>query len=159
MKKIIFIMIAAWLMVFGFGINSMAQIQDGEIEYFQSVYGMDKKLMVSEFLQINPTDPFWTIYDEYEVKRKDLGQTRFDLLNRYVENYDKLGDADYDEIVRQMIALRKNTDKLIEDYYKKVKKSNGSKVAAQFFQLEEYFISEIRAGIMEGIPYIGEFDK
>ena len=106
MKKITLIMIAAWLMVFGFGINSMAQIQDGEIDYFQSVYGMDKKLMVSEFLQINPTDPFWTIYDEYEVKRKDLGQTRFDLLNRYVENYDKLVDADYDEIVRQMIALR-----------------------------------------------------
>jgi len=32
-------------------------------------------------------------------------------------------------------------------------------VAAQFFQLESYFMSQIRATIMEEIPYIGEFDK
>jgi hypothetical protein len=159
MKKTSLSISVLLLLILGSTEALMAQVQEGEVEFFQSAYGMEKKLVVSEFLQINPTDPFWGIYDEYEEKRKGLGQKRFDLLNKYVENYSTLENDDYDEIVLQMISLRKSTDKLIDDYYKKVKKSNGSKVAAQFFQIEEYFLSEIRAGIMEGIPYIGEFDR
>jgi hypothetical protein len=58
-----------------------------------------------------------------------------------------------------MIALRKKTDKLMDQYYKKIKKASGSKVAAQFFQLEGYFLTQIRAAIFEEIPYIGEFDN
>ena len=55
--------------------------------------------------------------------------------------------------------LRKSTDKLTDVYYKKIKKVSGSKIAAEFFQLENYFASQIRAIIMEEIPYIGDFDK
>jgi hypothetical protein len=47
----------------------------------------------------------------------------------------------------------------MDQYYKKIKKASGSKVAAQFFQLEGYFLTQIRAAIFEEIPYIGEFDN
>jgi len=99
------------------------------------------------------------LYDQYETKRKELGKERLIVLSDYVENYDNLADAKYDEVVASMISLRKSNDKLIDTYYKKIKKASGSKIAAQFFQLENYFLSEIRSAIMEEIPYIGEFDK
>ena len=99
------------------------------------------------------------MYDAYEIERKELGKKRIAALKEYVENYDQLNDEKYDELVATMISLRKSNDKLTDTYYKKIKKVSGSKIAAQFFQLEAYFLSEIRTTIMEGIPYIGEFDK
>ena len=88
-----------------------------------------------------------------------MGKKRVAVLVDYAENYDNLNDEKYDEIIANMISLRKSHDKLSDSYYKKIKKASGSKVAAQFFQLEAYFLSQIRATIMQEIPYIGEFDN
>jgi hypothetical protein len=159
MKKSTFIFISLVLLGMIFGSSSYAQSSNEETDFFQSIFGMAKKEVVADFLQIESTNPFWTLYDEYETKRKDLGKKRLDVLMDYAENYDQLNDAKYDEIIASMISLRKSTDKLTDDYYKKIKKVSGSKVAAQFFQIEGYFLSQIRATIMEEIPYIGEFDK
>lgn len=147
------------LAAFVLGQNLNAQSAKEELELYQSVFGMEKKVIVAEFLKLKSDDAFWTIYDEYETERKALGKKRVDVLNEYAENYDALNNEKYDEIIANMISLRKSTDKLVDTYYKKIKKASGSKVAAQFFQLEAYFVSAIRLTIMEGIPYIGEFDK
>ena len=135
-----------------------AQSNKEEVDFYQSIFGMEKKAIVADFLQLGPNDPFWALYDEYETSRKELGKERINVLDNYVNNYDNLDELQYDEIIKSMISLRDGNDKLIDTYYKKVKKISGSKIAAQFFQIEAYFISEIRASIMEGIPYIGEFD-
>lgn len=136
-----------------------AQSNKEETEFMQSIFGMEKKAIVAEFLKIENTNPFWVLYDEYETKRKELGKKRIEVLSDYVENYDNLSDVKYDEVVANMISLRKSNDKLIDTYYKKIKKASGSKIAGQFFQLENYFLSEIRSAVMQEIPYIGEFDK
>jgi F0F1-type ATP synthase delta subunit len=159
MKKNILIFFSAMLLAMTFVQTTNAQSNKEETEFMQSIFGMEKKAIVAEFLKLESTNPFWVLYDEYETKRKELGKERINTLTNYVDNYDNLADDKYDEVVASMISLRKSNDKLIDTYYKKIKKASGSKVAAQFFQLENYFLSEIRSAIMEEIPYIGEFDK
>jgi hypothetical protein len=159
MKKNILIFFGAILMAMAFAQTSNAQSNKEETEFMQSIFGMEKKAIVAEFLKIDSSNPFWVLYDEYETKRKELGKERLNVLSAYVENYDNLADDKYDEVVASMISLRKSNDKLVDSYYKKIKKASGAKIAAQFFQLENYFLSEIRSSVMEGIPYIGEFDK
>jgi hypothetical protein len=159
MKKITLFFISSILLTMFFGQRLNAQSNKEEIELYQSVFGMEKKAVVADFLKLENTSPFWAIYDEYETARKALGKDRLNALEDYVANYDKMDDLKYDEVIKSMISLRKDTDKLIDTYYKKVKKACGSKTAAQFFQLEAYFLSVIRLKIMDGIPYIGEFDK
>jgi len=159
MKKNIFAFVCALLMVFTFGETSKAQSAKEETDLIQAIFGMEKKAVVADFLKIEDSNPFWALYDEYETKRKELGKERWAELTDYAENYDQLTDAKYDAVIATMISLRKSNDKLTDTYYKKIKKVSGSKVAAQFFQLEAYFLSQIRATIMEEIPYIGEFDK
>ncbi|WP_194776241.1 hypothetical protein [Pararhodonellum marinum] len=139
--------------------NVQAQTNKEELDFIQSIFGMEKKQAVAEFLNISPGDPFWEIYDQYETERKALGKERIEAINQYAEKYTTMQDADYDQVVSTMISLKKRNDKLIEGYYKKVKKASGSKVATQFFQIEEYILSEIRASLMEAIPFIGEFEK
>jgi hypothetical protein len=159
MKKNILIFFGAMLLAMTFVQTTNAQSNKEETEFMQSIFGMEKKAIVAEFLKLESTNPFWVLYDEYETKRKELGKERINTLTNYVENYDNLADDKYDDVVASMISLRKSNDKLVDTYYKKIKKASGSKIAAQFFQLENYFLSEIRSAVMEEIPYIGEFDK
>lgn len=158
MRKNLLVLASALLMIFAFAETSKAQSAKEETDFIQSIFGMEKKAVVADFLQIENSNPFWALYDEYETERKELGVKRWDALINYAENYDELTDDNYDEIIATMISLRKSNDKLADKYYKKIKKVSGAKVAAQFFQLEAYFLSQIRAAIMEEIPYIGEFD-
>jgi hypothetical protein len=40
-----------------------------------------------------------------------------------------------------------------------VKKASGSKVAAQFYEIENYIISTIRLELLDNIPFFGELDN
>ena len=67
-----------------------------------------------------------------------------------------LDDATTSQIIKEMISLASQQEKLIATYHKKMEKAAGAKAAAQFYQLEAYFLSAIRMAILDGIPFIGE---
>lgn len=156
MKKTILVIVSAVLFTAGLH----AQTNKEEIDFFQSVFGMEKKAIVAEFVQTEGEagEAFWTLYDQYETERKELGLNRLDLINEYASNYNALSNEKMDELVTKMIKQKSSTDKLVNKYYKKIKSASGSKVAAQFFQIENYFISAIRLSIYENIPFIGELE-
>ena len=157
MKKVLFILVAMLM------IAPMAKSQSNaeEIDFFQSIFGSEKKALVASFISLEgeASSAFWSNYDLYETERKALGKTRIELLNKYADEYDGMTDEQTDEITAEMIKLGNANTKLIESYYKKIKKTSGSKAAAQFFHLENYFAAAIRATILESIPVIGEFDN
>ena len=132
-----------------------AQTNKEEIDLMQAAFGMEKKVMVAEFVQVNDAqkDAFWTLYDEYETARKDLAKRRIELLNQYVDNYDKLTNEFADSWTKEVIALGKKTDALLVTYYNKIKKVTSPVVALQFWQVEGYILTGIRMMILEGIPF------
>ncbi len=138
-----------------------AQINNDEMQMFQSMFGMAKKEIVAEFVKVDgpKNDLFWKLYDEYESNRKQLGQKRFMVLNNYVKNYSKLTAAETDEIMEDIILLTTSQDKLIARYYNKIKKAISITTAAQFYQIEWYLQSQIRTNILESIPMISELEK
>ena len=137
------------------------QINNDELQMFQTLFGMSKKEIVAEFVKIDgpKNDAFWKLYEEYESNRKQLGQKRFVALNNYVKNYTKLTAAETDEIMVDIILLTTSQDKLIARYYKKIKNAIGINVAAQFYQIEWYMQSQVRTNILENIPTINELEK
>lgn len=151
--------IIALLLIIASGAG-IAQTNKEEVEFVQSLFGMEKKAIVAGFVELEGEsgDAFWALYDQYETSRKELGQKRIELLNSYVQNYTQMSNEKMDELVAEMIALKSSTDKLINQYYKKIRKVSGSKPAAQFFQIENYISSAIRLSIYESIPFIGELD-
>jgi len=139
-------------------LGAMAQSNKEDVDFIQSIYGKEKKAVVAQFIQLDgpQKDAFWKIYDEYEVKRKELGHQRVALLERYAKNYTTLDDATTDQITKDMLSLGVKTDKLINTYYGKLKKASSVKAAAQFVQIESYLLSEVRTAIFESIPLIDE---
>jgi hypothetical protein len=156
MKKTI-LLIASFLVI-GF-VQAQSNIE--EVQMFQSLFGAEKKAIVAEFIKLQSPakETFWGLYDQYEADRKALGLTRIDLLKKYADNYATLDDVKINEIMKEMITLAGKNDKLIVTYYNKINKAVGAKPAAQFYQLEGYFLSSLRAAILEQIPFIGELDE
>lgn len=132
-----------------------AQTSNDEIEYIQAIFGMEKRAAVKEFieLQANETDAFWTLYDAYEIKRKEYGKERIMLLDKFVEQYDRMTDAESSDWMKSVISLRKKNEKLIETFYKRMVKDCSPVVAMQFYQIESYLLAGIRYQILENIPF------
>ncbi|WP_057938885.1 hypothetical protein [Algoriphagus resistens] len=139
-------------------ISVSAQSFSEEIDLVQAIFGMEKKAFVASFITIEDEQEgiFWSIYDQYEAERKQLGKTRIALLEEYAENYDSMDEAKTSALLSDMMALQASTDKQLTKYSKKIKKEVNVKTAAQFFQIEGYILSKIRAEILENIPLIGE---
>ncbi|MGB5170455.1 hypothetical protein [Eudoraea sp.] len=154
MKKLGTTLVLAFVLALTTTLTINAQSNDEEVDFVQSIFGMEKKEAVADFLDLETADPFWALYDEYELQRKELGKRRLALLENYVDNYDNLSDEATDALLKEGQAIRNGNNKLIDKYHKKIKKVSGSKRAAQFYQIESYIQSAIRYGILEGIPFL-----
>lgn len=69
-------------MAIGFYAAAVAQSNIEDVDLIQSIYGKEKKMIVGNFVRLEgfQEDVFWSLYDEYEVKRKELGKRRVAIL-------------------------------------------------------------------------------
>jgi len=140
-------------------ISSNAQTDADEINYLQTIFGMEKQELVESFVSppAASENEFWEIYSTYEVERKEIGKRRIILLNQYADEFGAITDDKADDIIHEMSSIGKSNAKLIDTYYKKLKKIDGTSAAA-FFQIESYIVAKIRAEGLENIPFFGEFE-
>lgn len=150
-----------FLLLLASSLTGFCQDAQDELQMIKALFGTEKDMIVTEFVKVEGAskDKFWKLYVEFEKTRKDIGQQKFSILNNYVKSYNTLPEAKLDEIMKEIIALSASQDKLIASYYKKVKKACGVSVAAQFYQIEWYLLTEIRTAIVENIPVFSELDK
>jgi hypothetical protein len=151
MKKYMLIIAALFLASFAY-----TQSDKEEIDLMQAAFGMDKKACVAEFVQPSAAqkDAFWKLYDEYETQRKELGKQRIDLLKQYADQYSKMTSEQADAWTKQVIELQKKTDALIVTYYTKVKGVTNGIVATQFYQIENFILTAIRAKVLQNVPFL-----
>ena len=130
--------------------SGYSQSAEEEVDFLQSIFGMEKKEAVAGMIKLDnaKSESFWELYDEYEADRKNLGKKRINLLQNYANNYENMSNEDIDLLIKESMTLSGKTDKLINSYYKKIHKQVGSVPAAQFYQIENYLLSEIRAAIL-----------
>jgi len=135
--------------------NLSAQSAKEEVDFMQSLFGMEKKALVAEF--VNPDaaqkDAFWKLYDEYETARKELGKKRIGLLLKYEENFDNLTNELAGQLLKEVLSLTQKNDKLVATYVKKIEKATSPVVAMQFHQIEMYVLSEIRVALAGNLPF------
>lgn len=155
MKKLFFSLIAICML----SVSINAQTDSEEIAFMQTIFGMEKQKLVESFVHPSEdtSEAFWEIYDSYESNRKELGKKRLVLLQKYLDTYDKNTDEEVNALIKEMNSLGKSNDKLIDKYYKKLKKVNPVQAGA-FYQIEGYIASKIRVEILENIPLFGEFE-
>jgi hypothetical protein len=151
MKKLLFIFTALFIA----GIAN-AQSNKEEVDLIQSVFGMEKKALVADFMNLDASkaDAFWKLYDEYETQRKELGKKRLDLMNQYVAHYSDMSAEVADKWMADVIKLSSSTDKLLVTYYKKIKKISDPVTALKFYHVESYILNSIRQTISSEMPFV-----
>lgn len=151
MKKYILLVAVSLIASFTY-----AQSDKEEIDLMQAAFGMDKKAAVAEFVKPSDTqkEAFWKLYDEYETQRKELGKQRIELLKQYAGQYETMTSEQADAWTKKVIDLQKKTDNLIAKYYGKIKGATDGVVATQFYQIENYILTGIRAQILENVPFL-----
>jgi hypothetical protein len=155
MKKLILIF-AAFIITLGLKAQSTAD----DIAIVQSLWGKGKRDIVKDYMKLASAEEagFWQQYDAYEAARKDLGKERILLIEDYVKNYGTLTDPKATELVNKVVANNIAIEKLQLKTFKSMSKVVSPVKAAQFIQLERYFILAIQMSIQDELPFIGELD-
>ncbi len=151
MKKHVLLIAVLFLASFAY-----AQSDKEEVDLMQAAFGMDKKAAVADFVKPSDAqkDAFWKLYDEYETQRKVLGKQRIELLKQYAGQYQTMTGEQADTWTKKVIELQKKTDGLIVTYYGKIKAISDGVVATQFYQIENYILTGIRAEILDQVPFL-----
>lgn len=140
-----------------FTISAFSQSKS-EIDLAQAIFGLEKLQIVAAY--VNPgeeyRETFIDLYEEYEDKRMELGKVSIKLLNQYAKEWDGMTNEQADEWMKNILDSRAKRDKLITNYYKKIKKSTNAVIATQFYQVEVFILAAVRLSIYEEIPFVGE---
>ncbi len=131
-----------------------SQTTKDELNIAQEIFGMGKKAMVHNFVELPADNVFWTIYEEYETERKAFGDKTYNLLLEYAGNYVNYSDARLETIMSNSMKIRKGQDKLMTKYYKRIKKECGVKTASQFYMVQRFFDSTVRAHLLGQMPIL-----
>jgi hypothetical protein len=137
-----------------------SQDNPGDLDLFSATFGMEKKVLTREVMDLDQVhlQKFWDLFNMYEVERKKLAKERWILWNQYAAQIGSMTNEQADDLMKEIIKHSKRTDKLINTYYKKLRKATCPKVAAQFYQLEHYCLSGIRMEIFNLLPIAGQID-
>lgn len=149
MKKLL--SLAALLMIVT---TVFSQTTKKELEATAELFGMGKKAMVANFVELPENHKFWTIYEEYEAERAELGEKRYNVLLEYAGNYVNYSDHRLEIIMDEAMKVRKDMEKLLTKYYKRIKKECDVKTASQFYMVQRYFDSVIRSNALGNLPII-----
>ena len=151
MKKVLFVVAAALL-----SLSMSAQSENDYLEMTREILKVEKKAAVSETMQLTDAEsqPFWTLYNEYQSALYLVQNKRIDIIKDYSDNYETLSDEKADELMTLSYKYEQEKLKLEKKYYGKFKKILPLGKAARFMQLENKIETLIDAQLALEIPLI-----
>jgi hypothetical protein len=158
MKKQLFIVA---ILVFSGAFSAFAQISQGEIQYIQKYFGVEKIALIKDYMTLTPKQDsaFWPVYDKYETERQALGAQRIAMVDEYLKTIKNVSEAKAMEMVDKSVALEVKFKNLQKKYFQELSKKVGPVKAAQFYQLENYINNVINLNIQLNIPFVGEMEQ
>jgi hypothetical protein len=107
-------------------------------------------------LALNPDERerFWAVYDEYGKEREPLDKERFSLLQRYAQSYANLSDDQAMALALASGRLQVTEVELRLKYAATLRRKMSGRVAARFFQIDDYVTTAIRMNFLSGVPLV-----
>jgi hypothetical protein len=99
-------------------------------------------------------DRFWKVYDEYAKEREAVDKERFAILQRYTQSYTEMSDENAMAIVLVLGRLQISDVQLRLKYAEVLRKKMSGRVAARFFQIDDYVTTATRMNSLTGVPLV-----
>ena len=97
---------------------------------------------------------FWTVYDEYGKEREPLDKERFSLLQRYAQSYASLSDDQAMALALASGRLQLSEVELRLKYAATLRRKMSGRIAARFFQIDDYVTTAMRMNFLSGVPLV-----
>ncbi len=143
-------------------LSSLSQaVSNDELDAIVTLLGVQKRDLVKELVNITSKDSanFWKVYATFEQDQKKLRKERIQSVEKFIKAYDKMDDKTADELAKSFFETRVAQEKLLQQYYDKVKAATSASLAIQFYQAETYYLTLARANIMQQLPTYGQVLK
>jgi hypothetical protein len=136
-------------------------VSNDELDAVVTLLGVQKRDLVKELVNITAKDSasFWKVYAAFEQDQKKNRKERIQAYEKFASSYDKMDDKTADELSKSFFKNRLEQEKLLEEYYGKMKVATSASLAIQFYQAETYYITLARATIMQQLPTYGQILK
>lgn len=156
MKKIGLLVICA---VVTFVAN--AQTNNDELKFLQDRFGIEKKLLVKEQMNISKADSakFWALYDEYELFRTEISDKRGENIQLLAKNYNTTDAQLINEMMQNTFNVNLEINKLWQKTYKTMAKELNPTLAAKFIYHEMYYEVLGKKWLVEHIPDIKKLEQ
>jgi hypothetical protein len=97
---------------------------------------------------------FWKIYDEYVKEREPIEKERFSILQRFAQTGAAMSDDQAMALALASGRLQIAEVQLRLKYAEELRRKMSGRVAARFFQLDDYVTTALRANSLQGIPLV-----
>ena len=116
----------------------------------------ERRNIFSANLALGPAerDRFWSVYDDYVKERDPLEKQRFSLLQRYADTYANLSDDQAMALALASGRVQVSDVELRLKYAGILRKKMSGRVAARFFQIDDYLTTATRMNSLSGIPLV-----
>jgi hypothetical protein len=155
MKKLNLLFVA---LIMGFAVN--AQDFNDYLEVSREVLKTEKKALIAEVMQFTSEESqaFWPLYNEYEQKKYTVNTRYFNLIEKFVENYENMSDEVAVELINESIAIKGELIKLQKTYAKKFQKILTPQKTVKYLQAENKIEALIDAEIALQVPLLDEIE-
>ncbi|MEA3477965.1 MAG: hypothetical protein U9R60_07290 [Bacteroidota bacterium] len=151
MKRIFITLVFA-----SFGMLLWAQQSSDYIELMRSVIKTEKKVAISDVMQLSEeeADLFWPLYNEYNEKRYVIKTSFVRLIEEFAENYSKMTDELATDYWKRSLKIDTDLLNLEKTYYKKFLKVLDAQKTFRYFQAENKIEALINAQLALEIPLL-----
>ena len=115
-----------------------AQSTSEQVELGRDVLQAEKKLMVSDYLQLTGEEAkgFWPVYDAYQKELRSLGDRMLKLIQDYKDHYTNLSDEKAQALLDEVMTIQEKRLQLKKDYLPKLRAIIPTKKVVRYYQLE-----------------------
>jgi hypothetical protein len=123
---------------------------------YRSAVTVERRAIFAANLALGPDEllRFWEIYDAYVKEREPFEKERFSLLQRIAQSQGTLSDDQAMALALASGRLQLSEVQLRIKYADALKKKMSGKVAARFFQIDDYVTTASRMNLLSGIPLV-----
>ena len=108
--------------------------------YRKDIRSLKKQIIASNLeLTDEEAQKFWPVYDQYTAEMTKIMDQKFNLVNEYLDNYDRLTDGQADTYINGRAAVEESLLQLRVKYIPIFRKVLSAKTAALFFQIDWRF--------------------
>ena len=132
---------------------SMANLDEG---MYREMVTEKRRQVISANLDLGVAERerFWKVYDDYVKEREPIEKERFSILQRIAHTGVGISEDQAMALALASGRLQIAEIQLRLKYAEELRRKMSGRVAARFFQIDDFVTTALRANSLQGIPLV-----